>query len=220
MQTGKVVDYDRHYQNLNYFGYQEWVYDRYIASLIRASGLRKGSTVIDVGCGQGFFSYLLRKHGMDVLGIDNSEVGIEAAKAAYGQLGIRFAVADVENELEVGQFDCVFVRGLSLYNKVDFADDDRVTNSLFKLVRSGGVMMFLYHSNFSTKRSEYWRYHSWDEMRKHFSRYKNAKFWFSLRFDALVLGTYAFSTPCTKLNRLISKVSSKGGDLICVLRKP
>lgn len=60
---------------------------------------KKGASVLDVGCGQGFFSYLFRKHGMTVCGIDVSEVGIRAAQNAYGHLGISFVVADIETAI-------------------------------------------------------------------------------------------------------------------------
>src|SRR5215467_14714665 len=95
MEIDKAVFYNAQYQNNNYFRYSERIYGRYIASLISACGLKEGSMVLDVGCGQGFFSYLLRKCGMNVYGIDISEVGIRMAQSLYGDLGINFAVADI-----------------------------------------------------------------------------------------------------------------------------
>jgi SAM-dependent methyltransferase len=218
--TDKVAHYNARYRKENYFGYREWVFDRYISGLIRACGLEQGATVLDVGCGQGFFSYLFRKHGMNVTGIDISEVGIQAARNAYGHLGITFAVADIETDVLPGRFDCVFVRGLSLYNRPDFPDNAEVTNNLLKLVSPSGVLLFLYHSNCSSKRSESWRYHSWKELQTHFSRYPGARFHFSFKIDASVLGRYAFSAPLTQLNLLVSKVARRGGDLICILKNP
>jgi 2-polyprenyl-3-methyl-5-hydroxy-6-metoxy-1,4-benzoquinol methylase len=61
----KAAHYDAQYRKPNYFGYSRWMYDRYIAALIRAAGLKRASLVLDVGCGQGLFSYLFCKHGMD-----------------------------------------------------------------------------------------------------------------------------------------------------------
>lgn len=219
-QMDKANHYNAQYQKQNYFGYREWLYARYISSLIRACGLKKGASVLDVGCGQGFFSYLFRKHGMNVCGIDISEVGIREAQIKYGHLGISFAVADIETASLSEQFDCVFVRGLSLYNRPDFPDNDEVTRNLFKYVRPSGVLMFLYHTNCSSKKSDSWRYHSWNDFQRHFARYSNIKMYFSFIIYSYVLGNHAFTTLSTRVNRFASKLFRRGGDLICILNKP
>lgn len=222
MKSDQAVHYNIYYQQLNYFGYRIWLYDRYLAGLIGACQLKPGATVLDVGCGQGLFSYLFRKHGMAVQGIDISDVGILAAQRAYGDSGISFSVADIEDDTlsaQLGQFDCVFARGLSLYNRVDFPDNDEVTRKLLGFVKPGGFLMFLYYSNCSSKRSGSWRYHSWTELQHHFRHYPSARFYFSFKVDAYVFGQLAFSEPCTRINRLVSKWSRQGGDLICLVKK-
>lgn len=220
MEIDKTTHYNTQYHNRNYFGYREWLYDRYISSLIRACGLKQGASVLDVGCGQGFFSYLFKKHGMTVYGIDISEVGIRTAQSAYGHLGISFAVADIETAIFPEQFDCVFVRGLSLYNKPDFPDNDEVTSNLIKYVRPSGVLMFLYYTNCSSKRSDSWRYHSWNDFQSHFAGYPTRKMYFSFKIDSCILGKYSFSALSTKVNMFASKLFRRGGDLICILTKP
>lgn len=218
--SDKAAHYNAQYQKTNFFGYREWLYDRYIAGLILACNIKAGASVLDVGCGQGFFSYLFQKHGMAVHGVDISEVGIRAAQRQYGQYGATFAVADIDGTSMQGQFDCVFVRGLSLYNREDFANNTEVTTRLLELVKPAGVLMFLYYSNCSSKKSNTWRYHSWEELRSHFKAYPNAQLYFSFKLDAWVLGKYTFTGLSTNLNRFLSKVSGKGGDFICILRKP
>jgi SAM-dependent methyltransferase len=221
MNQDKAAHYNAQYQKQNYFGYWEWLYDRYIASLICAGRLKAGASVLDVGCGQGFFSYLFRKHGMNVHGVDFSEVGIRAAEKAYGHLGISFEVADIETAVFPRRFDCVFVRGLSLYNTAEFSENDGLTRRLLELVNPSGTLMFLYYSNCSSsKRSASWRYHSWKDLQRHFANYPTARLYFSFKIDSCVLGRYAFSEPCTAINRLISKVFHRGGDLIGIVERP
>lgn len=215
----KATHYNSQYQKQNYFGYSEWIYNQYISSLIHACGLKEGSLVLDVGCGQGFFSYLFRKNGMKVYGIDISDVGIHMAENMYGHLGITFAVADIETVVFPEQFDCVFVRSCSLYNTSDFPEKDEVTANLLRYVRPSGVLIFLYNSNFSRKRSESWRYHSWEDLKKHFVRYPNAKLCFSIKIDTCLLGRYAFNGFITAANMIVSNVFGIGGDLICILKK-
>jgi SAM-dependent methyltransferase len=220
MQIDKAAHYNSQYRKQNYFGYSEWIYDRYISSLILTCHLKEGSSVLDVGCGQGFFSYLFRKHGMNVYGIDISEVGIGMAANIYGHLGINFAVADIETVVFPEQFDCVFVRSCSLYNRSDFSENDEVTSKLLRHVRPSGVLIFLHNSNFSSRRSDSWRYHSWKDLKKHFIRYPNTKMCFSIKIDACFLGRYAFTAFITRVNMILSKVSRIGGDLICILKNP
>ncbi|MBX3300754.1 MAG: class I SAM-dependent methyltransferase [Nitrospira sp.] len=219
MGQDKAAHYDLQYQKENYFGYREWLYDRYIAGLIDVSGLNPGATVLDVGCGQGFFSYLFSKHGMVAHGIDISEVGIRAAQRTYGHRGVSFSVADIASNNLLRQFDCVFARGLSLYNRPDFSDNIEVTKSLLRLVKPTGVLMFLYYSNCSSKRSDSWRYHSWSELQSHFRQFQGARFYFSFKIDTFLFGRYAFTKLGTQINMLMSKVTRKGGDLICLVNK-
>lgn len=220
MRQDKAAHYDREYQKENYFGYREWLYDRYVASLIDVCGLNPGSTILDVGCGQGFFSYLFAKHGMSVHGIDISTVGIQMAQRTYGRAGVSFSVADIEADSFPQQFDCVFVRGLSLYNRPDFSQNSAVTKNLLRLVNPSGVLMFLYYSNCSSKKSDAWRYHSWKELQSHFRPFRGARFYFSFKIDAVLLGRYAFTKPCTRMNMIVSKLTRKGGDFICLVKKP
>ena len=220
MEIDKAAHYNAQYRKRNYFGYKEWLLDRYISSLIDACRLKPGATVLDVGCGQGFFSYLFRKHGMNVCGIDISEVGIGVAANMYGHLGINFAVGDIETVVFPEQFDCVFVRSCSLYNRADFSENDEVTQKLLRYVRPSGVLMFLYNSNVSSKRSDSWRFHSWNDTKKHFSGYVNARLFFSIKIDTCFLGRYAFAAFVTKINLMLSKITGVGGDLVCLIRNP
>ena len=161
--------YDAKYRDQNYFRYREWLHAPYVSSLIAFCGLKQGSSVLDVGCGQGFFSYLFNKHGMRVLGVDLSETGIRIAESLYGQLGITFTVSDVEAAAFPEKFDCVFVRSCSLYNNGAFPGDGEVTTKLLRHLKDGGVFIFVYNSNFSSKTSSTWRYHSLRDVQQHFS---------------------------------------------------
>src|ERR1700751_2894870 len=104
-QNHKADFYDETYKRPNYFRYQSWLYEPYISGLIAFCGLKKGASVLDVGCGQGFFSYLFSRNGMRVHGIDMSGTGIRAAQRLYGHLGITFAVSDIEIATFPEQFD-------------------------------------------------------------------------------------------------------------------
>src|SRR5262245_29507216 len=138
--------YERFYQDENYFGYRDWIYVPYIGALTAAAGLARGSSVLDVGCGQGYFSNLLRESGMVVLGMDVSVAGIRAAQESYSRPGLAFVVADIIRAPLAREFDCVFARSLSLYNRSDFATNQSVTDMLLHFVRPGGSLIFVYNT--------------------------------------------------------------------------
>ena len=219
MQTHKSDFYDKTYKQPNYFRYQTWLYDPYISSLISICGLKKGASVLDVGCGQGFFSYLFSKNGMRVHGIDMSETGIRTAQRLYGHLGITFAVSDIETATFPEQFDCIFVRSCSLYNTHSFPQQHETTDGLLKHLKMRGIFIFAYNTNFSQKASETWRYHSLEEAGQHFGSYSNAQIIFLNRITTYLFRAHSFTPFVKRLNIILSKAIGVGGDLICILRK-
>ena len=217
MQTGNAKFYDEIYKRQNYFHYPSWIYGPYVSSLIKFCGLRKGASILDVGCGQGFFSYLFSKHGMKVHGVDLSETGISAARNLYGRFGITFSVADVQTLTLPEQFDCVFVRSCSLYNTEAFPLEKEVTRNFLRNLKSSGTLVFGYNSNFSSKESTTWRYHSLEDVERHFSGYSNAEVFFLNKATTLLLRKLSFTTFATRLNVLLSKGLAMGGEIVCIL---
>ena len=218
-KVGKSDFYNESYRKKNYFHYQSWVYAPYISSLISYSGLKKESSVLDVGCGQGFFSSLFNKYGMRVHGVDLSEAGVEMARNQYGRPGLTFSVEDVETARFAELFDCVFVRSCSLYNTKAFSVQKEVTHSLLRHLKTGGLFIFVYNSNFSSKESRKWRYHTLEDMNNHFAEYPEAKIFFLNRIITYLFRARSFSPIVTRFNILLSRLSGMGGDLVCILKK-
>ena len=80
-----------------------------VASLQKDADFR---TVVDVGCGLGYFSSVMRNLGFDVLAIDGRSENVEEASRRYRE--IKFQVADAENPgvRALGEFDLVMCLGL------------------------------------------------------------------------------------------------------------
>ena len=71
----------------------------------------KPCKVIDIGCGEGFYSIYLASKGFDVLGIDLSEKAIEYAKENASRKGVnvRFIAMDISDLKQLDEkFDFVF----------------------------------------------------------------------------------------------------------------
>ena len=138
----------------------------------------------------------------------------------YGRFGITFTVADIHTAVFPERFDCLFVRSCSLYNTAGFAADDEPTRELLRHVKPNGTFIFAYNSNFSSRPSPTWRYHSLADVRAHFRRYPAARIFFSTRIGTWLLRRYALGPLATRLNVLVSGVSGMGGDLVCILGNP
>ncbi len=214
--------YDEKYRLGQYFKYRGWLYRPVVKALVKKANLRAGSTVLDVGCGQGFFTRLFADLGLEPVGIDISGEAIRSAQRDYCTSGARFEVGDILSLKYQGAYDCVFARGLSLYNTKEFNQRHDVTDALLACLKPGGMMIFGYHTNFCPrKKSKSWIYHSYSDAKRHFSSYPDAKVYFSLRIEALLLGRYAFRFPFTRIAALISRITGVGGELIAfVPRSP
>ncbi len=70
------------------------------------------STAIDVGCGTGYFSGLLKSLGFDVVAVDGRKQNVE--EASRRNPGITFKCCDAQSAelLQLGTFDLVFCFGL------------------------------------------------------------------------------------------------------------
>jgi len=218
--SGLRDTYDQKYRQQNYFQYREWLYRRFVQALVRRAGLAAGGSVLDAGCGQGFFSWLFSGLGFRTTGVDLSPEGIAAAQRQYGKQVERFLVGDVMDLPFVDCFDCVFTRSCSLYNDATFASRTDATDRLLSYVKPGGVFIFDYYSKLSARKSsDSWRYHSLDDLRRHFARYPGATILFSLRFDALLLGSLALREPVSSLSAAASRWSGLGGELVAIVRR-
>lgn len=197
-----------------------WLFRSFVSSVVSLSGLKAGSSILDVGCGQGFFSYLLHRHGLKVYGIDISETGIEVAQNLYGALGINFVVGDVRTIPLAMKYDCVFTRACSLYNIKDFPMSPAITDGLLGYVKDDGVFIFAYNTKLNPmQKSKSWMYHTLSDVERHFSRYPMVKIYVVNRLDMLLIGKYAFNSLFTRLNVFMSKTLGLGVEFICVVRK-
>jgi ubiquinone/menaquinone biosynthesis C-methylase UbiE len=76
-------------------------------NLLRILSIKKGESVLDLACGQGYFSRLVKEQGASVLGVDLSSELINKAKQQNPD--IDFVIANAENtKLKKDFFDKVF----------------------------------------------------------------------------------------------------------------
>ncbi|HSC26795.1 MAG TPA: class I SAM-dependent methyltransferase [Vicinamibacterales bacterium] len=112
-------------------------------ALLAASEPLPGRKVLDLGCGQGFFSRQLASRGAQVVGIDIAEELLRLARAREAQqaLGIDYrtlSASDVARELPRGSFDLV----TACMSLQDMADVSGALDGTAAVLRPGGRMVF------------------------------------------------------------------------------
>jgi SAM-dependent methyltransferase len=212
--------YDDSYRSSNFFRYRRWMFRPFIRAVASKACLAKGSSVLDLGCGQGLFTSLFAELGMKASGVDISGEAIRCATAEYGSSGARFEVGDVRHLSYENVFGCVFVRSCSLYNSPAFEENREVTEVFLRYVEKGGVLIFDYNSRLHPEKSgTKWIDHSVATVRRHFSCYPQAKVYFSARVDTILLNRLALSSPITGLAILVNQMTGVGGEIVAFVRK-
>jgi len=107
-----------------------------IQTCLTFSELPNQAKVVDLGCGAGIFTNLLRSLGLDVSGIDISERLVEVARKKYPQ--IKFTVGDVEKlPFPDESFDGVFLSGILHH----LPDTTLCATEVLRILKPGGVFV-------------------------------------------------------------------------------
>ena len=115
-----------------------------------------GASVLDVGCGLGYYTKAWADAGANVTGVDISEAGIELAKRSFPECN--FSCAAWPDGIEQGQlFDIVWEVGLSLINTFNVqAIHDRFIKEALTRLNPGGCIIVGWGSNFSGRTITNW----------------------------------------------------------------
>lgn len=123
------------------------------AEIIAALGLMPGQRVLDAPCGHGRVSNLLAQSGMDVVGVDRSELFVDVARRDATSLGVTvdYRLGDLTDLDSVvsEQFDAV----INWFTSFGYHDDDRLRSllaSYHRALRPGGKLLIetLHHDWF------------------------------------------------------------------------
>jgi len=109
-------------------------------TLMKLIGDPRGLTVLDVGCGEGFYTRMVRERGAaHVTGIDLSHRMIELARTQEAQqrLGIEYVVGDARELPATRQFDLVIAAYVLNYAH-DPQELQMMYDGLGRCVRTGG----------------------------------------------------------------------------------
>jgi len=102
-----------------------------------------GKLVLDLGCGEGYCSRMLRQRGAQVVGVDVSERMIELARQAERAhpLGIRYEAADAVTA-DLGEASVDLVVAVFLFNYLDVEQMRKTMANVHRMLWPGGSFVF------------------------------------------------------------------------------
>jgi SAM-dependent methyltransferase len=115
-----------------------WALRHYVAEF----DLRPGS-MLDAGCGNGFWTGLFAEAGWKPTGVDRNPEYVAEAQRRHPDS--RFLVADVDQVLPLGQFDVVFVRTLPHFFGPTLTRATKLVRNLLPHV--GGLLLLSIYSD-------------------------------------------------------------------------
>ncbi|HKX44587.1 MAG TPA: class I SAM-dependent methyltransferase [Burkholderiaceae bacterium] len=103
----------------------------------------EGKKVLDLGCGEGYVSRMLRNRGAHVIGLDVSERMIALARQAEEArpLGIRYDTADAVTA-DLGDASVDLVVAVFLFNYLDVERMRKTMRNVHRMLRPGGHFVF------------------------------------------------------------------------------
>lgn len=132
--------------------WRKWVAEHYIEEFDLIPG-----TLLDVGCGAGFWSGIFAEAGFDVTGFDVNPEYIEEAKNRYVVSGgrvVQFETADMfgRSFAEAGMFDVVFARTLPAFYDTSLAGFQSLVMELLR--HTSGTLLISAYTDGSGKDTE------------------------------------------------------------------
>ena len=110
--------------------------------------METGKSVLEIGCGIGMDSYQMAKHGLQVTGIDLTDVAIQVVKQRFSREGINgdFQTGDATNlAFEDNTFDYVYSFGVLHHTQ----DTEKAIDEAYRVLKKGGVAKIMLYNRHS-----------------------------------------------------------------------
>ena len=124
----------------------------FVRSLLSRYRVPTGSSLIDIGCGNGFYANAFASQGLRVTAVDLSETAIDHAKRD-GEQPVEWIAGDAFSLPFDQNFDYGFCHFFTFFNAADVpAEFAEYGRAMMKYLRPGGTLFFIWHSDLTAVR--------------------------------------------------------------------
>jgi SAM-dependent methyltransferase len=150
-------------------------------NILRPFGLARGMRLLEIACGNGFHTDMLRRMGFDCVGVDRSTEGIRWAREHHPRS--TYVCCDFrEMPFPPGSFDAVLARGCSHYH-YDLLGPKALesTSTVLRYIKPGGAFVMTIVTDLSGRRDpdHIWQ-NTLEDYERHFASFERP---YSVRWE-------------------------------------
>lgn len=215
-----VQEYNEMYRQHDFIHFkQDRIYIRKLCSFLPDI---RHSSVLDVGCGRGYWTKLFQECGVGrAVGIDISRIGLDIARREVPSA--EFVLADARHlQFRDNTFDIIFCQGLSDFNIEDLAQAE-AGPELLRCLKNNGLFIFATSTNLTGKKRGTWIQHK-PEYIRYYLRTLGYQIEANYLIDRVIflrlLGSHVFNGFFSKYTiPAICRLTGLRGQFICIGRK-
>ena len=205
-------------------GFKYYPEDKYFLKQILKFSENKNVKVLDVGCGNGHYSFLFEDCGANVIAFDNDEILIKKANEKKKELNssVEFLIADgrCPEKYFTGKFDIIFLCGFAPFG---INLNKKLMEKYLLLLDRNGKLIFVHNSNLTgIVRKTRWKNHMIKELKSFFESLGcriEVIYFYDRHIIVKLLRSFAFNSLSTKMHILISKITKLPCCLVFVVKK-
>lgn len=205
-------------------GFKYYPEDEYFIRQVLKFSKNKNPKILDVGCGNGHYSFLFEKYGAIVTAFDFDKDLIKKANEKKKELNsnVEFLVADgrCPEKYFSEKYDIVFLSGFALFG-VDL--NKKIMKKYLLLLDRRSKLVFVHNSNLTGSiRKTNWRNHKLEELKSFFESLDcevEEIYFYDRHIIIKLLHSFAFNNFSTKIHVLISKITALPCSLVFIVKK-
>jgi len=206
-------------------GFTYYPEDEFLVRKILSFASNENPRVLDVGCGNGHYSFLFEKCGANVVAFDYNAHYIEEnlKRAELSGSSIKFITADgnyPEKYFPGLVFDIIFMSGFSLFS-IEISRP--LMEKYLSLLTRNGILVFIQSSNLNGNvRRTHVRNYSIAQLTSAFSQLDcniEKVFFYDRHILGRILRSYAFSDTSTICHRIITRISGLPCSIVMIISR-